>query len=153
MPWVHDDGGYATSGFRRAKHGNGVVIAIAIATGQQYGKVYDELYSQQIEFVGKTRSKRIKEKGPVISEVGIWPQVSKAYLLDRGWEWTPIMTIGSGTTVHLTYEEVPDVPVALLSVSRNLVAVINGVVHATHDPSRGGTRAVYGFFTPPSRSS
>jgi hypothetical protein len=148
MPWTYDDADYAHSGFR-AKHGNDVVIAIAIATAQPYGTVYNELYNIQCDYVNGLRHGRIKDKGAAISEVGIWPEVSKRYLRERGWTWVPIMKIGSGTTVHLTYEEVPDEPVMLLSVSRSLVVVINGVVRATHDPSRDGTRAVYGYWTPP----
>jgi hypothetical protein len=34
----------------------------------------------------------------------------------------------------------------IVSVSKHLVAVIDGVAHDTHDPSRGGTRCVYGYY-------
>jgi hypothetical protein len=33
--------------------------------------------------------------------------------------------------------------------SRHLVAVIDGVIHDTHDSSRDGTRCVYGYWTAP----
>jgi len=148
MPWVYNDAGYRASGFR-AKHGNNVVIALAIATGQDYRTVYEEIYRRQNDFVHKTRSKRIKKKGGAISEVGVWPEVSKQYLVDLGWTWTSVMGIGTGTTMHLTYEEVPDEPVVLCSISRSLVAVMHGVVQATSDPSRNGSRAIYGYWLPP----
>jgi hypothetical protein len=147
MPWVMNDGGYSRSGFR-AKHGNGVVRAIAIATGQGYSEVYNELYVVQCDYVNGLRHGRIKDKGAAISEVGVWPETSKRYLLERGWQWVPVMKIGSGVTMHLRYDEVPDEPVMLLSVSRDLVAVLHGVVHNTYDPSRDGSRAVYGYFRP-----
>src|SRR3954452_21044757 len=127
MPWVRDDGGYARSGFR-AKRGNNVVIAIAIATGQTYGTVYNALYNIQIDYINGLRHGRIKDKGAAISEVGIWPETSKRYLRGLGWQWTPVMKIGSGTTMHLSYVEVPDEPMMLLSVSRSMVAVVHGVV-------------------------
>jgi len=156
MPWVRADGGYATSG-HKAKRGNEIVTAIAIATRQPYGTVYRELYTRQIEFVRRTRSKRIKayadKNGTSISQVGVWPEVYKPYLVELGWEWTPVMGIGTGTTMHLTYDEVPDKPVLLLSISKSMCAVVNGVVHAPQDPSRDGTRAVYGYWTPPSAES
>jgi len=147
MPWVYRDGGYAGSGFR-AKHGNRVVIAIAIATGQQYREVYHELYGRQVKYVNGLRHGRIKDAGAAISEVGVWPEVSKQYLLDLGWLWTPTMAVGSGVTMHLRYDEVPDLPVFLARVSKDLVAVVNGVVQDVADPSRDGSRAVYGFFRP-----
>jgi len=147
MPWKYNDGGYAKSGFR-AKRGNNVVIALAIATDQIYREVYNQIYDRQVDFVAKSRSSRVKDKGPYIPEVGVWPQVSKKYLLDLGWTWTPIMGIGTGTTVHLTYEEVPDEPLVVCSISRSLVTVVHGVVQATSDPSRDGSRAIYGYWVP-----
>jgi hypothetical protein len=32
-------------------------------------------------------------------------------------------------------------------VSRHMVAVIDGVVYDNHDSTRGGSRAVYGYWT------
>jgi hypothetical protein len=65
-------------------------------------------------------------------------------LSELGWVWTPTMTIGSGCQVHLRADELP--PGRLIcKVSKHLVAVIDGVIHDTHDPSRDGARCVYGF--------
>jgi hypothetical protein len=150
IPWVHNDGGYAGRTTKRGRFipGNGVVRAIAIATGGNYHDVNRELQNRQYEYVRGLRSGRIKEKGASINEVGVWPDVSKKYLLDNGWRWTPTMSIGSGTTMHLTYEEIPDRPLFIAKVSRGLVTVINGVVQDIGDPSREGTRAVYGYYWP-----
>jgi hypothetical protein len=150
IPWKHNDAGNPGRTTKRGRLivGNAVVRAIAIATEQNYWPVYRELYTAQCEYVSKSRSKRIKDKGASIDYAGVWPDVSKQYLLDRGWTWTPTMSIGSGTTVHLTYEEIPDLPVFVARVSRSLVTVVNGVVQDIGDPSRDGTRALYGYFQP-----
>ena len=42
LPWPHDDGGRAAAGFS-GEAGDCVVRAIAIATGVDYGSVYDEM--------------------------------------------------------------------------------------------------------------
>jgi hypothetical protein len=55
------------------------------------------------------------------------------------------MSIGSGCKVHLCTEELPKGRL-IVSVSRHLIAVIDGVFHDTHDCSRGGTRCVYGYW-------
>jgi hypothetical protein len=65
------------------------------------------------------------------------------------------MKIGSGCRVHLRERELPSGRL-IVSVSRHMVAVIDGVIHDTHDPSRGGTRCVYGYWReaePPSPAS
>ncbi len=35
----------------------------------------------------------------------------------------------------------------IVSVSKHMTAVIDGVIHDTHNPSRDGTRCVYGYWT------
>ena len=57
------------------------------------------------------------------------------------------MSIGAGTTVHLAVGELPDGPL-VASLSRHLGAVIDGVVYDTYDPTRDGTRCVYGYYQP-----
>jgi hypothetical protein len=57
------------------------------------------------------------------------------------------MQIGSGCTVHLSADELPSGRL-VVSVSKHLTAVIDGVIHDTHDPSRRGTRCVYGYWQP-----
>jgi hypothetical protein len=48
--------------------------------------------------------------------------------------------------VHLRDGELPSGRL-IVQVSRHVVAVIDGVMHDTHDPSRNGQRAVYGYYT------
>jgi hypothetical protein len=150
MPWAYNDAGYSGRTTKRGRHipGNGVVRAIAIATGQHYMHVHTELYRRQCDYVNRSRSERVQDLGASIDHAGVWPDVSKKYLLDHGWIWVPVMKVGSGVTVHLNYEEVPDLPLFIARVSKNLVTVINGVVQDVSDPSRTGTRALYGYFRP-----
>jgi hypothetical protein len=55
------------------------------------------------------------------------------------------MQIGQGCKVHLRADELP--PGRLVcNVRHHLVAVIDGVIHDTHDYLRGGTRCVYGYW-------
>jgi hypothetical protein len=50
--------------------------------------------------------------------------------------------------VHLRDGELP-MGRLVVSLSRYYAAVIDGVIHDTHDPSRDGTRCVYGYWTMP----
>jgi hypothetical protein len=49
------------------------------------------------------------------------------------------MAIGSGCKVHLRDGELPRGRL-IVNVSKHMVAVIEGVIHDTHDPSRDGTQ-------------
>jgi len=69
-----------------------------------------------------------------------------AFMAELGWLWTPTMSIGSGTRVHLRADELPAGRL-IARCSKHYVAVIDGVIYDTADPSRGGTRAVYGYWT------
>ncbi|MCK5711894.1 MAG: hypothetical protein KAI25_04180, partial [Hyphomicrobiaceae bacterium] len=76
---------------------------------------------------------------------GISKRTMRRYLDSIGWVWTPTMFIGSGCKVHLREDELPTGRL-IVSLSRHLAAVIEGVVHDTHDPTRDGTRCVYGYW-------
>jgi len=55
------------------------------------------------------------------------------------------MFIGSGCRVHLRSKELP-MGTLIVSVSKHLTTVIDGVINDTHDCSRDGTRCVYGYW-------
>jgi hypothetical protein len=55
------------------------------------------------------------------------------------------MQIGSGCKVHLRADELPNGRL-VVHTSRHSTAVIDGVIHDTYDPSRGGNRCVYGYW-------
>ena len=137
--WVYDDGGRAAAGYRGAT-GDCATRAIAIATRLPYQEVYDCINRIAArERIGKR--KRSKSD----ARTGVYTPTVRRYLASIGWVWTPTMQIGSGCRVHLDADELPDGRLVVV-VSRHYVAMIDGVIHDTHDPSRAGTRCVYGYF-------
>jgi hypothetical protein len=133
MTWVYDDGGRADAGFR-GDAGDCVVRAIAIATETTYAAVYTEI-AERNAALGNPRSGRN----------GTPRKVYEPLLAEFGFRWTPTMAIGSGCRVHLRADELPAGRI-VARLSGHLCAVVDGVVHDTYDPSRGGTRCVYGIF-------
>lgn len=143
IDWEYDDGGRADSG-RKGDTGDCTVRAIAISTGLEYHAVYLDL-SRRMKMRAARRGK--PTVGVKVSpRNGVPIEVVKEFLAEYGWQWTATMTIGSGTTVHLNGDEVPRRCIARLS--KHVTAVVDGVVRDTFDPSREGTRAVYGYWVP-----
>lgn len=145
MRYVFDDGGRRAAGYKGST-GDCVTRAIAIATGLPYQQVYDDLFAMQREWSLRSRSRAAKAaRGNPSPRNGVHAPVIRAYLTRLGWTWTPTMHIGSGTTVHLRDGELPNGRL-IVSVSRHLCAVIDGTIRDTGDPSREGTRCVYGYW-------
>lgn len=140
MTWIYDDGGREDAGFVGTT-GDCVTRAIAIATGRDYREVYDALHD-----LARERAKTARRKRHGSPRNGVHRNVYEPYLVALGWRWAPTMQIGSGCTVHLRADELPRGRV-IVALSRHLSAVIDGVVHDNHDPSRDGTRCVYGYYT------
>lgn len=141
MRWVFDDGGRVDAGYLGSAR-DCVVRAVAIADGRPYKVVYDELFdrARQAQYrvkVGKNRSPRN----------GVFRSVYEPYLMDRGWIWHPVSHIGSGCKMHLRDGEFPSAGRYIARLSRHLVAVIDGVIHDTANPDRGGSRCVYGYWS------
>jgi hypothetical protein len=137
--WVYDDGGRAEAGYR-GETGDCVTRSVAIATGRPYAEVYaalNEAARAERPRTGQSRSS---------ARTGVKKRTVGRYLADIGWEWYPTMHIGQGCQTHLRADELPGGRL-IVKCSRHLTAVIDGVIHDTHDPSRGGTRCVYGFWT------
>lgn len=130
-----DDGGRQEAGFKGLT-GDCVTRAIAIATGQDYKKVYEDLWALD-------RSANLDAaKGP---RNGYPIKLVRAYLGNRGWMWTPTMGIGTGCQVHLRSDELPSGAI-ICRLSKHLCAVVDGVLRDTYDSSRQGTRCVYGYW-------
>ncbi len=136
MSWVYDDGGRETAGLVGVA-GDCVCRAVSIALGRPYPEVYAELAALNAEN-GGTRSAR----------EGIPKPVTRVYLASLGWTWAPTMGIGTGCRVHLRADELPPGRI-IVKLSRHICAVIDGVIHDTYDPSREGTRCVYGIWSQP----
>jgi len=55
------------------------------------------------------------------------------------------MQIGSGCTVHVKKDELPEGRL-ILRLSKHYAAFIDGELHDSFDSSRNGTRCVYGYW-------
>lgn len=150
--WIYDDGGRKAAGYKGTT-GDCVTRAITIACELDYQEVYDALHvgakidrahMAKLELRYGRNAKR--HASP---REGVHRRISQRFLEEIGWTWVPTMKIGSGCTVHLRADELPDGRI-ICKVSHHLVAVIEGVIHDTHDSSIGwngqGQRCVYGYY-------
>ena len=139
MRWVFDDGGRAAAGYK-GRTGDCGVRALAIAA---------ELpYQDAVEIVLRyAADERITKRRPTRSatRTGIRRSTMRKLLADRGWQWFPIMGIGTGCRVHMDSRELPGGRL-IVSLSRHYAAVVDGVLHDTFDCTRRGTRCVYGYW-------
>jgi hypothetical protein len=132
MDFTYDDGGRAAAGYKGAA-GDCVARAIAIASGKPYAEVYAALAQGR----GSQRSTKRSGKRSASARNGISVQRKwfKDYMRSLGATWVPTMQIGSGCKVHLHDGELPSGRL-VVSVSKHYTAVIDGVIHDTHDPQR-----------------
>lgn len=78
---------------------------------------------------------------------GVYKATTRRILDALGFAWTPTMAIGTGCRVHLKAGEIPMDRTIVVSLSRHLTTVVRGVIHDVYDPSRCGTRCVYGYWS------
>lgn len=129
LEYQYNDGG--RSRYYNAKDvGDCAVRAAAIASGKDYKEVYNLF-------------KSVEGRSP---RNGVKKTTSKKVLAMLGGEWVPCMKVGSGCKVHLAPNEIPMKGKIVVAVTRHLCAVIDGVINDTFDPSRDGTRCVYGYW-------
>lgn len=140
MNFQYNDGGRFIAGFKGSSS-DCVVRAIAIAAELPYAQVYSDLGT-----IAKNTRRRKGCNKQLTPAQGLDRRVYEPYLFELGWRWEPRMEIGSGCKVHLREGELPSGKI-IASVSKHLVAVVDGVIHDTHDCSRDGTRCVYGFYS------
>ena len=139
MEFVYSDGGRSKY-FKAEKVGDCVTRAIANATGIDYKEVYDALNQ-----IAKSERKTKRKRSTSNSRNGVYKDTFKKYLESKGYKFTPCMTIGSGCKVHLKSDELPK-GTLIVSVSKHLTCVKDGVIYDTYDCSREGTRCVYGYW-------
>ncbi len=143
MNFIYNDGGRADAGYK-GKAGDCVCRAIAIAAELPYQDVYDRLADgNATQRASKRTPKRSRS-----ARNGIYTQRKwfKDYMRELGFVWVPTMCIGQGCKVHLHDGELPEDKRLVVNVSRHSTAVVNGVIHDTYNPSRKGTRCVYGYW-------
>ncbi len=131
MRVVIDDGGRADAGYK-GMAGDCVCRAIAIVTKRPYDEIYKRLATE----TGAQRAgKRGKRRASAREGINTKRQWFKDYMRELGFTWHPTMQIGSGCKVHLADGELP-MGRLVVNVSRHYTAVIDGVIHDTHDPQR-----------------
>jgi len=146
FPFQLNDGGREKAGFKGGA-GDCVVRSIAIAAKLPYIQVYEDLRKANASYA-ELRSDRLARR---LNSKGSSPRngnhrnVFHDYILGLGFEWFPTMKIGAGCQVHLRSDELPN-GILIVKVSKHLTAIVDGVIQDTHDPSRGGTRCVYGYY-------
>jgi len=145
LDFQYNNGGRSEAGIK-GKGNDCVVRAFAIATGKPYEEISAlvESYCKE-EKPGKRRRKKSNAR------TGVHTVTTRKVAEALGFEWTPTMGIGTGCHVHLRQGEIPDGRI-IAKVTRHLCAVIDGTIHDTLDPSRDGTRCVYGYYSLPNES-
>jgi len=140
MKFTYNDGGRKDAGYK-GETGDCAVRAIAIATGKPYQEVYDK-----INEIGKSEHIGKRKRGKSDARTGVYKRTFKKYIEEElGWKWIPTMFIGQGCKIHLREKELPK-GILIARVSKHYVAIINGVIQDLYDPSRQGTRCVYGYW-------
>lgn len=131
MKFVRDDGGREAAGFK-GDAGDCVVRAIAITTGRPYKTIYAMLAegnanerNMEGRIQGRTARNGIHTKRKWFKDL----------MARLGFKWTPTMGIGTGCKVHLHDGELP-MGRLVVAVSKHYTAVLDGVIHDTHDPQR-----------------
>ena len=154
MEFIFNDGGRADAG-RKGMAGDCVVRSIAIATGlteklerpgHAYAMIYADLFEAGREFAkGRSRAAKHARRHGASPRNRVHKPVIQKYLESIGWTWVPTMFVGQGCKVHLDSDELPAGRL-IVSVSKHVTCVIDGVLHDTHECTRGGTRCVYGYW-------
>jgi hypothetical protein len=138
------DGGRAAAGFK-GKTDDCVVRAIAIAAQLPYQEAYDLVNEFSANERGRIRNGKKRKSS---ARTGVYKPTIRKVMDHLGWTWVPTMRVGQGCKVHLREDELPKGRI-IVSVTKHSCAVIDGVVHDNHDPTRGGSRCVYGYFFKP----
>lgn len=146
MNWIYNDGGRKATGYR-GDVGDCVARSIAIAADLPYQQVYDDL-AVLIKAKRQTNPRLARKHSPS-PRTGCPRYAYDPYLTSLGWVWTPTMGFGTGCRVHLSEHDLPTQGNLIVRVSKHITAVVDGVIHDTHDPSRNGTRCVYGYWSKP----
>lgn len=144
MPFNRNDGGREEAGYK-GETGDCVARSIAIATGKQYSEIYDILAEKNATQRITKYNKGNGGKRTASAGINTGRKWFKDLMKSLGFEWVPCMGIGTGCQVHLRAGELP-MGRLVVNVSKHCTCVIDGVIHDTYDPSRKGTRCVYGYW-------
>ena len=135
-----NDGGRAAAGYM-GQTGDCAARAISIASGRRYQEIYDRIN----EAAKRERPRKAGSQRRSSARTGVLGATMRRLMKELGFEWVPTMQIGSGCKVHLAQGELPMGRI-VARVSKHFCAVIDGVIQDTSDPTREGTRCVYGYW-------
>lgn len=151
--FVHTDGGRKAAGFKGLTGDCGVrALALTVYADLPPADAYRAACAIVARYAQTERKKRGRTPERSKSSVrgGVFHRTMRRIMADPeisavGWRWRPTMAIGGGCTTHLRADELPS-GTLLVVVSKHFTTVIDGVIHDNHNPSRDGTRCVYGFW-------
>lgn len=132
MKIVIEDGGCPTDIGTHQGSSDSLVRALVIVKGLDYKDAYQKVMAILKE--GEQFKKNTVEIANLMESLGF--------------KWVSAMSVGTGCKVHLRDGELP-MGKLICSCSKRFVAVIDGVIHDVVDPSRDGTRCVYGYWELP----
>ncbi len=150
MKHIYNDGGRAAAGLKGHSR-DCVARAVAIVSGIPYLTVHAALAAgNETQRKGKRPS---RAHGKFTADRGINTNRKwfKDYMGSLGFEFVACMAIGSGCKVHMRPDELPKGKI-IARVSKHFAAVIDGVLHDTHDCTRKGERCVYGYWRKAART-
>lgn len=143
MRFVFDDGG--RSKYFKGTGGDCVARSIAIVTGKDYLDVYNALADGNASQRKSKNSKSSHGKRTALRGISTKRKWFKDLMKSWGFEWVATMKVGQGCTTHLIEDDLPKGRI-IVKVTGHFVAVIDGVIYDTFDPSRDGSRCVYGYW-------
>ena len=157
MDWRYDDGGRTASGFKGAGTvGDCGPRAFAIATGRPYRDVYDELQYLQKEFIQEcidkvNSGKRTSHEVRGVARKGTGHSVRNGTYRETVRRFSELngityVSTTSGDGHKARFDDLYDQKAIVCNLSKHYAAVIDGVIRDCYDPSREGTRAVYGYW-------
>jgi hypothetical protein len=149
MIYKYDDGGRKAAGWE-GTGGDCVTRAIAIASGRPYKDIFDRLAEGNATQRKSKRDRHSQARtGRCTALHGIYTKRKwfKDYMRQLGFTWIATMGIGTGCQVHVRADELPSNARLVLMLSKHVTAYVDGAIHDTYDPSRDGTRCVYGYWT------
>jgi len=151
MAYKYDDGGRNACGFQ-GKSGDCFLRAYAITEGKNYAEARKEMEEEYKKLKpithkrrGAKKPSRLKNEGVSSNVYGVYTKHAREILSKKGYTWTPVMGIGTGTTMHVKEGELPQGK-NILRVSKHFIASEGQDWKDSHNASRGGTRAVYGYY-------
>ena len=137
------DGGRAAAGYR-GRTGDCVVRSIAIATGLPYQHIYDMVNRASTRERTGTRKRGISNARTGVYKSTIPPR-DEGTRLDLDADDADRLRLRGSSSVRASFPSGR----LVVSVSKHLTAMIDGIIHDTHDCSRRGRRCVYGYWQPP----